>query len=351
MKILYVTEAMGGGVFTYIVEMANILCKECEVYIAYNTRPQTPANYKEYFDKNVHLIQIKNFCRTINPLKDILAGKELHQIAMQIKPDIIHLHSSKAGIIGRFIFAFNKAKLFYTPHGYSFLMQNYSKTTRLIFRSLEKLFAIKKCKTISCSLGEHMESVKLTANATYVNNGININEMSALCNKIAPAEHKRFTLFTLGRICQQKNPILFNEIAIRCPDFDFIWVGDGELKNLLTAPNIKITGWCNREKALGYGAVADAFILTSLWEGLPMSLIEAMYMKKVCIVSDVIGNRDVIHNGKNGYVCKSVGEFVNTIYNIAKTNNAKIVAEAYQEILDEYNVERMAQKYMEIYRE
>ena len=35
MKILYVTEAMGGGVFTYIVEMANILCKECEVYIAY----------------------------------------------------------------------------------------------------------------------------------------------------------------------------------------------------------------------------------------------------------------------------------------------------------------------------
>ena len=48
---------------------------------------------------------------------------------------------------------------------------------------------------------------------------------------------------------------------------------------------------------------ADVFLLTSLWEGLPVSLLEAMYMKKPCVVSDVIGNHDVIENGRNGFIC------------------------------------------------
>lgn len=45
---------------------------------------------------------------------------------------------------------------------------------------------------------------------------------------------------------------------------------------------------------------SDAFMLTSLWEGLPISLLEVMYMEKTCIVSIVIGNRDVVHERKNG---------------------------------------------------
>ena len=52
---------MGGGVFTYIVELANALSDKYEVYIAYATRKQTPQNYKEYFKDSVHLIEVKNF--------------------------------------------------------------------------------------------------------------------------------------------------------------------------------------------------------------------------------------------------------------------------------------------------
>lgn len=352
MKILYVVEAMGGGVFTYIVEMANELCNENEIYIAYNTRPQTPKDYEAYFDKRVNLIHISSFCRSINPIKDIKAGIELYKIFMNICPDIIHLHSSKAGIIGRFIFAFNNnAKLFYTPHGYSFLMENYSKIKRMIFKSLEKVFAIKKCKTISCSKGEHLETLKLTQNAAYVNNGINIKEIDDICSKIHPSKKEKFTVFTLGRICEQKNPNMFNEIALRCPNIDFVWVGDGELRNLLTAPNIRVTGWCERKKALEISLEADVFILTSLWEGLPMSLVEAMYMKKICIVSDVIGNRDVIRNNQNGFVCKNCDEFSNVIQKIIEMNTHDIIETAYMEVINEYNIECMAKKYAQLYKE
>ena len=59
-KILYVVEAMGGGVFTYIVDLANELVKTCDMYIAYAVRPQTPKNYKEYFDDRIHLIEVRS---------------------------------------------------------------------------------------------------------------------------------------------------------------------------------------------------------------------------------------------------------------------------------------------------
>lgn len=80
-KILYIVEAMGGGVFTYIVDLANELVDSYDMYIAYAVRKQTPKNYKEYFDKRVHLIEVKNFERAINPVKDIAAFFEVKRIA------------------------------------------------------------------------------------------------------------------------------------------------------------------------------------------------------------------------------------------------------------------------------
>lgn len=72
-KILYIVEAMGGGVFTYIVDLANELVNKYDMYIAYAVRKQTPKNYKDYFDKRIHLIEVKNFGRAIDPVKDIAA--------------------------------------------------------------------------------------------------------------------------------------------------------------------------------------------------------------------------------------------------------------------------------------
>ena len=115
-KILYVVEAMGGGVFTYIVDLSNELIKEFDIYIAYAVRPQTPPDYRQYFDKRIHLIEVKNFCREINLKKEFAAIKEIKNIAYEIQPDIIHLHSSKAGVIGRIAFSGKKIPLFYTPH-------------------------------------------------------------------------------------------------------------------------------------------------------------------------------------------------------------------------------------------
>lgn len=274
-KILYVVEAMGGGVFTYIVTLANALVEKYDIYIAYAVRTQTPVNYEEYFDDRIHLIEVRSFGREINLLKELKAIDEVKKIVTEVKPDLIHLHSSKAGVIGRIAFNGKDIPLFYTPHGYSFLMQNYNSIKRWMFKMIEIICAKRNCTTISCSLGEHQETLRLTQKATYVNNAINVDELEDIIGKIKVKEHP-FTVYTLGRICHQKNPKLFNQIAKKLPGVRFIWIGDGELRNELTSANIEITGWVDRDEALRRSMNADVFLLTSLWEGLPISLLESM---------------------------------------------------------------------------
>lgn len=349
-RILFIVEAMGGGVFTYIVDLANQLVKEYEMYIAYAVRSQTPINYKEYFDNRIHLIEVKNFTRKINFIKDVKAFYEIQEIAEDIQPDIIHLHSSKAGALGRWAFNGHRISVYYTPHGYSFLMSNYNILKRWIFHAIEAVSAKRCCTTISCSVGEHYETLKLTKRAFFVDNGINCDEVDKCLIGIEETEHP-FTVFTLGRICYQKNPDLFNEIAEALPDIRFLWIGDGELREKLIAPNIEVTGWVDRRRALEKCMNADAFMLTSLWEGLPMSLLEAMYLGKACVVSDVIGNHDVIHNGINGYVCREVKDFTDAINRVKGADREQLTKAAFNDVQTKYNTKVMAMKYSQIFKE
>ena len=349
-KILYFVEAFGGGVFTYLVNLTNELCDEYDIYIAYGLRKQTPKNFKKYFDKRIHLIKVQNYQRSISLLRDTNALLEMKRIANKVKPDIIHLNSSKAGILGRFLFRNSKVPVFYTPHGYSFLMADISNQKKAFYKLLEKAFAFKNIETIACSKGEYEITKELTSNATYVDNGINLKEFDGI-NMDHQTNFDHLKIATLGRISLQKNPVMFNRIAEAFPNIDFIWIGDGELRDKLTTPNIKITGWVDNKTALNYLADTDIFILTSLWEGLPMALLEAMYMKKICIVSDVVGNRDVINSHRNGYICDSVDDFIKKIksINTERYTLEELTKKAHSDVVSHYNSTVMANEYKRIY--
>ena len=347
-KLLFIVEAMGGGVFTYIVDLANELVKSHDVYIAYGVRKQTPVNYKEYFNKNIHLLEVKNFERTISIDKDFKSFLEIRKIAQKVNPDIIHLHSSKAGVLGRVAFVFRKTPVYYTPHGFSFLMSGVSKKKQLMYRMIEKICALGGATTIACSPGEYEEATKLTKKVRLVNNGINISDLRMYRNENT---NKVNRIVTLGRATYQKNPRLFNEIALLLPNEQFMWIGDGKLVRQLSAKNIEVTGWLQRSKALSKIGKSDIFVLTSLWEGLPLSLLEAMYLGKICIVSDTVGNRDVIKNGINGFVCNTAEEYAEVIQKIRNgvVDVNKIVEHARADILSTYNTVVMAEKYRDIY--
>lgn len=351
-KILFFVESMGGGVFTYIVDLANELVRKYDVSIAYGIRKQTPDNLRDYFDPEIHLIYVDSFTRSINPVRDLRALTELLKIKEQVKPDIIHLHSSKAGVIGRIAFRNSPTPLFYTPHGYSFLMQDQSRLKKNLYRIIEKLCGKIKCTTICCSRGEYLEACKVTKYAVRIDNGINTCLLQKAIDQTESLQTDRehpFTVFTLGRICRQKNPKLFDAVARALPEIRFIWIGDGELRSDLQSPNITVTGWVDRSQAVRLALGADVFILTSLWEGLPISLLEAMYMKKPCIVSNVTGSRDVIKPGINGYVCHHASDFADAVKSVQKSFPEHYVQKAYSEICTHYNIVKMAEQYENAY--
>lgn len=349
-RVLFFVEAMGGGVFTYITNLANGLSKEFDVYVAYAIRPQTPQNYEEYFNENVHLIKVKNFKRKIS-FKDIKAFFEMKKICKMVRPDIIHLHSSKAGILGRWAFNGKKIPVFYTPHGYSFLMTNISPKKEKFYRALEKISARRNCTTISCSYGENEETKKFTNKALYVDNGINMEKIDSIVGHTSKLKNRKPIIFTIGRISIQKDPVLFNKIAEHFKTLQFVWIGDGKLRDKLTSPNIKIMGWKTEKEALQLASNYDVFLLPSKWEGLPMSLLEAMYLGKACVASNVIGNNNVITNNVNGFLCNNLDDYIHVISGLIINGIPdNLLKTAKEDIIKHYNSNTMAENYAAIYR-
>lgn len=353
-KILYIVESFGSGVFTFLVDLINALDDEYEIVVAYGERKETLKNFKDYFSANVRFIKVENFTRSINIKKDLKALKEVKKIIKDEKPNIIHLHSSKAGVIGRIAISGRKVKMFYNPHGFSFLKLDDSKLKRVIYWLIEKIITIinPKCIIIGCSQGEYEEARKLSKKSICINNGINIEKLNDETKELNERviDFKKIKICTSGRIGYQKNPVLFNEISKNFPNIEFTWIGDGELKNKLTCPNVNITGWKSRKEVLRNLNDNDIFILTSLWEGLPISLLEAMYMKKICIVSNVIGNRDVIQDGVNGYIANNIDDFIRTINDLISSRDVVSIKEnANKVVINEFNAVDMIEKYKREY--
>ncbi|WP_247653486.1 glycosyltransferase [Flavobacterium sp. CS20] len=141
-------------------------------------------------------------------------------------------------------------------------------------------------------------------------NGINLSELE---NINVSSNSNLKSIVTLGRISAQKNPKLFNAVAEKFPDLKFVWIGEGELRHLLTASNIEITGWLDRESALKQLATHDVYMQTSLWEGLPFTIIEAIALQKPILATNVVGNKDAVSHQHNGFLCGNLEEFENAI--------------------------------------
>lgn len=350
-KILMVCEAFGGGVFTYVSQLCNDMVSDFEVYLAYSLRPQTPENYKDFLDKRVHLIEVKNFSAKglTNISNDIKVIKELRAIEKKVQPDVIHLHSSVAGGIGRLAFKGKNNTVVYTPHGYAHILMGDGAKCKMYGIMESILGKISNAITLTCCESEDEVAKGLSKRTAYIETGVNLADLSASLDGIEPIKNEKFTVFTLGRACVQKQPQLFNRIAELVPEARFVWIGNGELENELTAPNMEVTGWKPRKEALAMAKGADAFILCSLGEAIAMSLIENMYIKKLILVSNVMGNKSVIHDGVNGYVCDKAEDYAKRIKAAMKKFPSELPERAYQDVLEIYNTEAMKKKYIKFY--
>lgn len=329
MKVVHIVEALEGGVYTYFKDLSTFFGDEeintaVETTIIYsgNRKSIDPEKVKTDFSSGVQLISI-SMAREIAPFQDLKSTFKLIRELRKINPDIIHLHSSKAGVLGRitYFFLFKKKKLFYTPHGYAFLRTDISNKSKKLYSIIENSFQRIFGGTIIACGDTEFEIAKKIGPAKLVRNGVDIPEIR---HHFLPHQNSKLTIGILGRITAARNPNLFNNIALRFPDFDFVWIGNGELNALITAPNIRITGWIlDKKKVFEELNAIDIYMQTSLWEGLPIAVLEAMVLEKPVIATNIIGNKDLVLNQETGFLFDAIEE-LDSYFEILKDNQTRV---------------------------
>lgn len=314
LRVLHFVESFGGGVFTIVRDLSNGLAHHgVEVGIAYSVRAETPDNLEQQFERSVKLFPI-TLGREISLRGDLRGVLELLRLLREFKPDVLHAHSSKAGFIGRLggwlcRWSRKSPAVVYSPHGFAFLREDVSMSKRSVYLQLERIAYGFGGTLVGCSQGEvDVSKSKIgRGRVRLIENAVNVDEIIPHTR----AQSDVVNVVTLGRLLPQKHPELFAQIARAFRNdarVKFTWIGGGEQRfvDVLSAePNIRLTGWLDRNGALRELQGGDIYLQTSRWEGMPVAVIEAMVMGTAAVVTDVIGNRDVVAHGETGFVGKS----------------------------------------------
>lgn len=341
MKImLIITKSELGGAQSVVINIANELCKRHQIIVVAG---EGDGKMWELIDQNVKKINCSYLKRNLSPLNDFrtyLFFKKLQKIH---KPDVIHLHSSKAGMLGRL--AFNKNKIVYTVHGFDSIRIAYKKL--LPIEKIMQFF----CNTIvgvSKYDVENLLKCNISHNVKLVYNGI--KEQSTTVEHLTYIrEQYPNIVLCIARNDPQKRIDLFIETAKLLPQFAFVWIGN-QTKVNCSISNTYFLG--NIVNARRYCKDADIFMLPSNYEGLPMVIIEAMSHSKPIVASHVGGNPEIVINNYNGYTVENNAHlFAEKINYIIK--NKKILESfsrnSYQLYKEKFSVDIMVNNYFTIY--
>jgi glycosyltransferase involved in cell wall biosynthesis len=322
MKIVHVVEPFASGIAAFVQSIVQNLRDDYHIVI-HGEREYVMRSTEiiKYFpEDNVQFIRWRSAQRSISVVKDTAALVELCKLLQKLKAqkmvDAVHLHSSKSGFLGRLACRLmNIPNVIYTPNGAPFLLSNIN-AVNLFYKFFEKLGSSFGGKVVCSSRSEQAAYRKLGIKALNINNGIAV-DTSHYTPGEAPAATGKFRIITCARIVQQKNPLLFNTIASHFKDFEqfeFIWVGDGDERGLLTAPNITITGWLPQSQALELINSSHLYLSTSQYEGLSFSVLEALSLRKTVLLKNCIGNRDIVKKGLNGDLFSNAQEAIVKIF-------------------------------------
>ncbi len=353
MKIIQMMEASATGTLSMVCLIANRFAREGhEVHVIYSIRDETPTDIHAMFDSNVVLwhVQMKGV-----PLLPVVA--RLRAVLREIQPDVIHLHSSVAGFLGRIaaLFAARRSTVLYSPHCISFMRRDISPLTRFAFVALEWLATMRRCLYVACSESER-EAVRayLRQPVVLVENAV--SEMRARPAELAAQGGPAVKyVVTVGGIRPQKSPLLFAEIAngLRYQGLRFIWIGDGDadLKAQLRAAGVEVTGWMSRPQVEQRLRQACVYLSTSSWEGMPVSVIEAMLLGVPVVVSACAGNVDIVQPPHTGAVFTTCADAMRFIVDFADDHVLRglIAARAQREAAERFAEARFFQQLAPFY--
>lgn len=329
-RVLHITQSVG-GVETYIKQVAQHIDRQrFEIMVA----GCEPSLQNFCFIKSIPYFDVK-MSRGFNPFLDIKSVFSLRKLIKKTKPDFVHLHSSKAGFVGRIAAKTARCKSLFTPHGVSYL--SFTGFKRMAFFMLEmigKKFTYKVLAISHSEANRLVHEIGIKEELIYViPNSLTSAGLPANIPNTLGVLEGTFKVGTIGRLTPQKNPLLFidiaNDIIKNFPNVHFYFLGAGfhdhlrdeveqMIKQLGIESNCHLIDKGDHIVAINFLRQLNVFLLPSVFEGLPYSLLEAMREGVPCVVSKCDGNNDVINNNDNGFACMTRNEYFDVISNLIR---------------------------------
>ncbi len=268
MKILHVTDCLNAGIFTAIenIVRANPQHEHSLLWASHSDAPDPSKD--------------QLFSLSQNGIKwdGNLAIKclQLRKVIKKTKPDLVHCHSSIAGLLGRL---FNQRSIiWYSPHCFAFQRLDISITKRRLFSLAEKILSLRTGVFVAHWPVEIKLMKELNSKVPIAFIPIIKFQEYELCNEMV--KKNRIRIICVGRFRPQKDPHMFIEIAQRFKntDLEFTWVGSlsAEDCSLLDSLGIKYSQWLDSEQLAAVYTDSWLTLVTSAWESGPLTFYESI---------------------------------------------------------------------------
>lgn len=333
--ILHLLEPGGGGTMRHVLDLASEQTR-CghQVHVIYSPLRLEPLFAPQIENlKNVTLHALP--MRRAPHLSDITNLFSLIEILRRTQPDILHAHSTKAGMLARLARLariFVKTKIIYTPHALMTLDPETSAIKKFAYGCYEKLLSPLMHRMIVLSSYEYDHAIALGIPRSKLVMGLNgiqnlpPADRKAIRRQWLAAENDVIVGF-VGRLCHQKHPELtiaaFAKAQTESPNLKLVMIGEGELRSRCEtlAHDLKVENqiiWLGAADAKEFYAGMDMLLITSRYEGMAYTFIEAIHAG-LPIVTTPVGGSDscVIHHQTGLIVPADINDLANAVLLLA----------------------------------
>jgi glycosyltransferase involved in cell wall biosynthesis len=252
------------------------------------------------------IFRVQHMGRKISPVNDIKAWLELRKLISDLKPEIVHTHTFKAGLLGRLVSGNHKR--IHTFHGHLFEDQSFSSLEKFVITHAERFLAKRTDVLISVGerVGVELRAAGIGKHKKWFSIPPGVTPLPKIDKKKAREtlglEPDALLIGWMARVTGVKNPHLLVEVAKQMPDAKFVMAGGGDLLaeiRRIAPKNIQILGWT--DASLFWSAV-DIALSTSNNEGMPIALIEAQMAGVPVVATNVGSNSEVVKSGLTGII-------------------------------------------------
>lgn len=318
MKVMHVAQSLKGGPASYFDEVVPF---QVERYGRNNVILVVPAEDLGFLTESTRMARVQTFPSRRRSAKSLLAfARSLHGAMSMEKPDIVHLHSTFAGAIGRVILPFGsmRPKVVYCAHGWAFDMAG-GNVRGAVFTVVERVLSWRTDRIVNISNADQRSAIQhgIAADKNLmIHNGVgdvapdgtSKREWQLKCGM----DPDKINVLFVGRFDRQKGAdIAFETMASLPPEaYALHAIGDAVVSGdnwapMLAGKNVRHLGWLDRDAIMAFYSAADVVIMPSRWEGFGLVAAEAMRAGTPVLASGVGALPELVQDGVGGRVVRS----------------------------------------------